>query len=344
MNRFEWMNAQTVPQAAEAATTTVADAMIWRPGESLMDSAVVLKAGGLDLLDLMKGNLVTPRQLVNLRSAAGLDEIVEEKNGTLRIGALVTLGRLAENPIVRQRYTALAEAAGASASPQIRHVATLGGNLLQRPRCWYFRSSHYHCARKGGGACFAFDGENQYHAIFDHQGCAIVHPSTIATALVALGARIELVTALDTKREVLLENFFQLPEVDIHRENDLKPGEILTAIALLPMAATVRSVHLKQGEKDSFDWPIADVAVALDLTPNGACKNASIVLGAAAPVPHRAKAAEAALVGRQVNGETARVAGHAALAGAVPLTRNAYKLPIFEALVRRAVLAAAGGA
>jgi xanthine dehydrogenase YagS FAD-binding subunit len=344
MNRFEWMNAQTVLQAAEAAATTVADAMIWRPGESLMESAVVLKAGGLDLLDLMKGNLVTPHRLVNLRSAAGLDEIVEEKDGTLRIGSLVTLARLAENPIVRRRYTALAEAAVASASPQIRHVATLGGNLLQRPRCWYFRSSHHHCARKGGGSCFAFAGENQYHAIFDQQGCAIVHPSTVATALVALGARVELVTALDTKREVLLERFFQLPEVDIHRENDLKPGEILTGIVLAPMPATVRSVHLKQGEKDSFDWPIADVAVALDLTPNGTCQNASIVLGAAAPVPHRAKAAEAALVGGQVNGETARVAGHAALAGAAPLTQNAYKLPIFEALVRRAVLAAAGGA
>ena len=344
MNRFEWMNAQTVLQAAEAAATTVADAMIWRPGESLMESAVVLKAGGLDLLDLMKGNLVTPHRLVNLRSAAGLDEIVEQKNGTLRIGSLVTLARLAENPIVRRRYTALAEAAAASASPQIRHVATLGGNLLQRPRCWYFRSSHHHCARKGGGSCFAFAGENQYHAIFDQQGCAIVHPSTVATALVALGAGIELVTALDTKREVLLEKFFQLPEVDIHRENDLKPGEILTGIVLAPMPATVRSVHLKQGEKDSFDWPIADVAVALDLTPNGTCQNASIVLGAAAPVPHRAKAAEAALVGGQVNGETARVAGHASLAGAAPLTQNAYKLPIFEALVRRAVLAAAGGA
>ena len=344
MNRFEWMNAQTVPQAAEAATTTVADAMTWRPGELLMENAVVLKAGGLDLLDLMKGNLVNPHRLVNLRSAAGLDKIVVEKNGTLRIGALVTLGRLAENPIVRQRYTALAEAAGTSASPQIRNVATLGGNLLQRPRCWYFRSSHYHCARKGGEVCFAFDGENQYHAIFDHQGCAIVHPSTVATALVALGARIELVTALDSKREVLLEKFFQLPEVDIHRENGLKPGEILTAIVLLPMAATVRSVHLKQGEKDSFDWPIADVAVALDLTRNGVCKNASIVLGAAAPVPHRAKAAEAALVGKEVNGETAHVAGHAAVADAVPLTGNAFKLPIFEALVRRAVLAAKGGA
>jgi xanthine dehydrogenase YagS FAD-binding subunit len=343
MNRFEWMNAQTVPQAVEAATTTVADAMIRRSGESLPEGAVLVKAGGIDLLDLMKENLVTPRRLVNLRGVAGLDDIVEEKNGTLRIGALVTLGRLAENPIVRQRYTALAQAAGASASAQIRHVATLGGNLLQRPRCWYFRSSHYHCARKGGESCFAFGGENQYHAIFDQQGCAIVHPSTAATALVALGARIELVTALGTKREVLLEEFFRLPEADIHRENDLKPGEILTAIVLPPVAAPVRSVHLKQGEKDSFDWPIADVAVALELTPNGTCRNASIVLGAAAPVPHRAKAAEAALAGRPVNGETARAAGHAALVGAVPLTRNAYKLPIFETLVRRAVLAAAGG-
>jgi xanthine dehydrogenase YagS FAD-binding subunit len=343
MNRFEWMNTQTVPQAVEAAATTVADAMIWRSGESLAEGAVLFKAGGIDLLDLMKENLVTPRRLVNLRGVAGLDDIVEEKNGTLRIGSLVTLARLAANPIVRQRYTALAEAAGASASPQIRHVATLGGNLLQRPRCWYFRSAHHHCARKGGESCFAFGGENQYHAIFDQQGCAIVHPSTAAAALVALGARIELVTASNIKLEVQLEEFFKLPEVDIHRENDLKQGEILTAIVLPPMAATVRSVHLKQGEKDSFDWPIADVAVVLDLTPNGTCRNASIVLGAAAPVPHRAEAAEAALTGRPVNGETARLAGHAALVGAVPLTQNAYKLPIFETVVRRAVLAAAGG-
>jgi xanthine dehydrogenase YagS FAD-binding subunit len=342
MNRFEWMNAQTVPQAVEAAATTVADAMIRRSGESLTEGAVLFKAGGIDLLDLMKENMVTPRRLVNLRGVAGLDDIVEEKSGTLRIGSLVTLARLAANPIVRQRYTALAEAAGASASPQIRHVATLGGNLLQRPRCWYFRSLHHNCARKGGESCFAFGGENQYHAIFDQQGCAIVHPSTAATALVALGARIELVTALDTKREVLLEEFFRLPEADIHRENDLKPGEILTAIVLPPVATLVRSVHLKQGEKDSFDWPIADVAVALELTPHGICRNASIVLGAAAPVPYRAKAAEAALAGRPINGETARAAGHAALVGAVPLTRNAYKLPIFETLVRRAVLAAAG--
>jgi xanthine dehydrogenase YagS FAD-binding subunit len=149
MNRFEWMNAQTVLQAAEAATTTVADAMIRRSGESLTEGVVLFKAGGIDLLYLMKENLVMPRRLVNLRGAAGLDDIVEEKNGALRIGSLVTLARLAENPIVRQRYTALAEAAGASASPQIRHVATLGGNLLQRPRCWYFRSLHHHCARKG---------------------------------------------------------------------------------------------------------------------------------------------------------------------------------------------------
>jgi xanthine dehydrogenase YagS FAD-binding subunit len=187
-------------------------------------------------------------------------------------------------------------------------------------------------------------GENQHHAIFDQHGCAIVHPSTAATALVALGAKIEIANPQGNKREVRLEDFFLPPDIDLHRENDLKPGEIVTAITLPPLAATVRSVHLKQGERDSFDWPLADVAVVLDRAPDGTCRLASIVLGAAAPVPHRAKAAEAALLGRVVDETTARAAAVAALSGAAPLTKNAYKLPLFETLVRRAVLAAAASA
>ena len=230
--------------------------------------------------------------------------------------------------------------AGASASPQIRNVATLGGNLLQRPRCWYFRSAHHHCARKGGEACFAFGGENQYHSIFNHSGCAIVHPSTAATALVALGAGVELIRADGSRRSVLLEKFFLLPDQDVHRENDLKPGEMLSAILLPKLDPRVRSVHLKQGEKDSFDWPIADVAVMLVRDPAGICQRVSIVLGAAAPVPHRARGAEAILLGKSVQEQTAREAARAALAGAAPLSKNAYKLPIFETLVRRAIMAA----
>jgi xanthine dehydrogenase YagS FAD-binding subunit len=341
MQHFEWLNARSAAEAATAGATTVAAAMVATSADRVSRDAVIVKAGGIDLLDLMKEGLLQPRRIVNLRGIAGLDRIVAQDDGTLRIGALVTIAQVAGSTIVRQGHAALAKAAGSTASPQIRNVATLGGNLLQRPRCWYFRSVSHHCVRKGGETCFAFGGENQYHAIFDQNGCAIVHPSTAATALVALGAKLVLVNAEGASREVALEDFYLLPDKDTHRENDLKPGEILSAVVLPKPELSVRSLHLKQGEKDSFDWPIADVAVLLDCDASGVCRRASIVLGAAAPVPHRAKAAEAVLIGKPVREETARDAARAALTGAMPLAKNAYKLPIFETLVRRAILAAA---
>ena len=340
MQPFEWRNAQSETQAAGSGTTTVAAAMIAPIGGRPLEETAVVKAGGIDLLDLMKEGLLKPRRIVNLRGIPGLDRVVEQPDGSVRIGAMVTLAKLASHPVIIRRYLALADVARNSASPQIRNVATLGGNLLQRPRCWYFRSAHHHCARKGGEVCFAFGGENQYHAIFDHDGCAIVHPSTSATALVALGASVEFISADKSRRVVPLEEFFLLPATDITHENDLKPGEILSAILLPKLEPSARSVHLKQGEKDSFDWPIADVAVVLDRDPAGLCRKVSIVLGAAAPVPHRAKAAEAALIGKPADEQNARNAGHAAISGAAPLSKNAYKLPIFETLVRRAILAA----
>ena len=299
----------------------------------------MLKAGGVDLLDLMKEGLLAPRRVVNLRGAAGLGGIDEQPDGSLRVGSMVTLAQLAADARVRARYAGLAQAAGGSASPQIRNMATLGGNLLQRPRCWYFRSAAHHCVRKGGDACFAFAGENAYHAVFGHNGCAMVHPSTAATALVAFGARVELTGAQSGKRVVALEDFFLQPEQDIARENDLKAGEVLSAV-LLPPAPGARSVHLRQGELQSFDWPLADVAVVLE-TAGGVCRRAAVVLGAAAPVPYRASQAEAALAGKRIDEAVARGAARAALAGAMPLRDNAYKLPIFEALVRRAVMVAA---
>jgi xanthine dehydrogenase YagS FAD-binding subunit len=343
MNRFEWAIPHGVADAAGAGSATVADAMHSRSGSPPTD-AVILKAGGVDLLDLMKEGLLTPKRMVNLRAVPELGRIVEEKDASVRIGATATLAQLAAHPAIRAQYRALAQAAGNSASPQLRNVATIGGNLLQRPRCWYFRSLDHHCLRKGGSACFAFAGENEYHAIFGQNGCAIVHPSTSATALVAFNAQVELVDARRRKRLVALEKFFVPPEQDIARENDLKAGEILTAVLLPPLERSVRSAHLRQGELDSFDWPIADVAVVLDLDAAGVCRRASVVLGAAAPVPHRAKAAESALAGRSVTEEVARSAAQAALAGATPMSRNGYKLPIFEALVRRAILDATQGA
>ena len=341
MRQFEWLNAQSEAEAASSGATTVAAAMIAPTGGRASQDAVVIKAGGIDLLDLMKEGLLQPRRIVNLRGIPGLDRIGEQTDGSVRIGAMVTLANLASHPVIIQRYAALADVARNSASPQIRNVATLGGNLLQRPRCWYFRSAHHDCARKGGEVCFAFGGENQYHAIFDHEGCAIVHPSTSATALVALGASVELISADNSRRVVLLEEFFLLPGTDITHENDLKSGEILSAVVLPKLAPGARSAHLKQGEKDLFDWPIADVAVLLDRDPAGLCRKVSIVLGAAAPVPHRAKAAEAVLIGKPADEQNARNAARAAIAGAAPLSKNAYKLPIFETLVRRAILTAA---
>ncbi|MDE2465476.1 MAG: FAD binding domain-containing protein [Alphaproteobacteria bacterium] len=336
MNHFSWASPTTIPEATSAASAIVAEAMT-APGGS---TTGVVKAGGIDLLDLMKEGMLAPDTLVNLATVSGLDGIAEEKDG-LRIGAMVTLAHLAAHPLIRQRYPALAEAVGASASPQIRNVATLGGNLLQRPRCWYFRAKDFHCLRKGGGHCFALTGENQYHAIFDNQSCAIVHPSTAATVLVALGAQVELVNANGVSRTPLLEEFFIPPERDLQRENDLHPHEILTAIHLPALAGSLRMAHLKQGEKDSFDWPLADVAVVLDMAAEGRCIHAAVVLGAAAPVPHRASAAEYLLIGQHIDAVLAARASKAALEGARPLGKNAYKLPLFETLIRRAVLKAA---
>ena len=326
MNRFEWTNARSVAEAV-----------------AQLGGAATIKAGGIDLIDRLKEGLDAPSRLVNIRSIAGLDAIREVAGKGLSIGPLVTLASLDASKVVRARYTALADAAGHAATPQIRNMATAGGNLLQRPRCWYFRQEEFHCRKKGGERCFAQEGENQYHAVFGNDVCAIVHPSALAVPLVALGASLAL-TGKKGRREVELEKFFVTPEEDVRRENSIGPDELITEILVPQLPAGARTVYLKQGEKESFDWPVADVAVVLQMGTSGRCERASVVLGAAAPVPLRAREAEAALTGRAVNEESARAAARAALRGATPLKENGYKLPIFEALVRRAVLRAAGGA
>lgn len=321
MNRFEWTDAATVKEAV-----------------SQLNTRTLVKAGGVDLLDRLKEGLEAPERLVNIRNVHGLDRI-EEENGALRIGPLVTLARLSEDKLVQSRYRALAQAAGRAATPQIRNMATAGGNLLQRPRCWYFRQEEFHCRRKGGERCFAIEGENQYHAIFDNQLCAIVHPSALAVPLVAMNARITL-TGAKGAREVELEKFFVTPEQDILRENTIAPDELITEIKVPPHPLMMRSAYIKQGEKESFDWPVADAAVVLLLKGGTICQGASIVLGAAAPVPWRASKAEALLTGKEINEAVAREAARLAVEGAQPLAQNGYKLPMFEAIVRRAILKA----
>jgi xanthine dehydrogenase YagS FAD-binding subunit len=326
VNRFEWTDAASVKEAVAQLNG--------RNGRA------VVKAGGVDLLDRLKEGLEAPERLVNIRNIRGLDRIEEDKNG-LRLGPLVTLARLSEDKLLLDRYTALAQAAGHAATPQIRNMATVGGNLLQRPRCWYFRQEEFNCRRKGGERCFALDGENQYHAVFDNQLCAIVHPSALAVPLMAMSASV-LLTGSKGTREVELERFFLTPEKDILRENKLAPDELMTEIKVPPLQARTRSAYIKQGEKESFDWPVADVAVVLQ-TKGNVCLKASIVLGAAAPVPWRASRAETALAGKVINEQSAREAARLSMEGATPLAQNGYKLPIFETIVRRAILKAMSG-
>jgi xanthine dehydrogenase YagS FAD-binding subunit len=324
MNRFEWVNA-----------TSVAEAI------SLLDGKAVVKAGGIDLLDRMKEGLEAPPRLVNIRNVKGLDRISFDAKDGLRLGPLATLSRIDENPDVRRAYRAIADAAGHTATPQIRNMATIGGNLVQRPRCWYFRNEEFHCRKKGGETCYAQEGENQYHAIMGNEICAIIFPSTPATALLAFDARLE-VTGPKGKREIALDEFFVAPEQDVRRENALAANELITEVRVPAPAAGTRSAYTKQGEKESFDWPIADVAVVLELEGQR-CRRASVVLGAAAPVPMRAKGAEAALAGKTIDEAVAREAARASVAGATPLSENGYKIPVFEAVVRRTILAAARG-
>jgi len=310
-------------------------------GEALneLDHGAVAKAGGIDLLDLMKDNIVSPPKLVNIRNVSALRGVDSSDKG-LSLGPLTTLSELATHPAIRDKYTALADSAGHAATPQIRNMATLGGNVMQRSRCWYFRSEEFHCRRKGGSVCYAQEGENQYHAIMHNHVCGMVHPSSTAVPLMAFGAQVEL-TSKKGKRTVPFETFYIPPEQSMMHDTVVEPGELITNIFVpVPQAAT-RSAYQKYGDKESFDWPIADAGVVLTMDGTR-CKRAAIVLGAAAPTPIRAKQAEALLAGKVIDETVARAAGKAAVAGATPLANNGYKLQLFQTAVYRTILLAAG--
>jgi xanthine dehydrogenase YagS FAD-binding subunit len=299
------------------------------------------KGGGVDLLDRLKTGWTGAGALVHIRTVPGWDRI-EVGPGGLWLGPTVTLAQLAGDVRVQSAYPALAQAAGSAANPHVRNVATVAGNLCQRPRCWYFRSAEFTCMKKGGATCFAAKGENKYHAIFGGGPSYIVHPSTLATVLVAENAELELARAGGRARTVPIGEFFTLPRVDYERENVLQPGELIVGIRVKAPAPGRKSVFVAAKERNGYDWPLGEVAVVLDMRGD-VCTAARVVLGAAAPIPWRAQGAEAALSGRRVDELAARTAGVAAVEGALPLGQNEYKVPLFERLVARAVMAAAGG-
>jgi xanthine dehydrogenase YagS FAD-binding subunit len=334
MKAFEWTNATTVAEAVTALKSVAAPA-------DLDDDARPI-AGGQDLLTTMKEYITRPTRVVNLKSIRGLDKIASDGKGGLRIGALVTLNQLEEDALVRKNFPGLAEAAHSIGTPQIRNLGTVGGNLCQRPRCWYFRLEEVVCLKKGGTECYAATGENKYHAIFGGGPSYIVHPSDLAPMLVALGASVD-VTGGNGKRMIALDKFFTLPaDANVRRENVLQNDEIITEVIVPASKFAANSTYLKFKERDSMDFAMSAVAAAVALGPNKTVTEARIVLGGVAPIPWRVSKAESALAGKTMSQDLLAEVAKVALQGAEPLAKNGYKIPLTQTLVRRA-LAKAGG-
>jgi xanthine dehydrogenase YagS FAD-binding subunit len=293
-------------------------------------------AGGTDLISLMKQDLNAPKRVVNIKNVKELEGIRKTADGGLRIGAIVTMDELARNADVLAGYKSLADAAGGIPSPQIRHMGTVGGDLCQRPRCWYYRHGFGLLAMKDGKSLVP-DGENQYHAIFGNGPAYFVSASSLGPALVALGARVKLVSAKGA-REVPVARFFVAPRDENTREIALLPNEILSEI-LIPAGAT-HSATYEVRQKEALDWPLVAAAVALTMK-GAAVASAKVVLGHVAPTPHEAVAAERALTGKTITTASAEAAGKAAAEGAQPLSQNAYKVTLVKTAVKRALLQAA---
>jgi xanthine dehydrogenase YagS FAD-binding subunit len=307
-------------------------------GSSWTDAAPL--AGGTDLLALMKDDIIAPRRLVNIKELSELRGVTVSKQG-LRIGALTTIQELADDPKVRQAYPVITKTADEIAGPQIRNMATIGGNLCQRPRCWFYRNGFGLLAQNEKGESLVPKGDNRYHAILGNSGPAYyVSPSTLAPLLIALGATVRLVGP-GGKREMSLDKFYLIPRSANEREHDLKPNEIITEIIVPPLAGA-RAATYEVRQKEAMDWPLALAAVVLSMKSN-IVASARVMLGAVAPIPWRSPEAEAALVGNPINEEVARAAGAAAVTGAKDLGHNGYKIQIARVVVKRAILAAAEG-
>ena len=322
MNSFQWIDARSVEEAVALLA-----------GDER--GATVAKAGGMDLLDLIKEGIVAPTRVVNLQRIDALRGVQFDQKSGLRLGALTTLAQIAGDSAIRQRYSALAAAAAHAATPQVRNAATIGGNLLQRPRCWYFRNETFHAARGEVGR-----EQSQYGAIFDNAKTAMMHASTPATALLAYGASVHVVGNTGKSRTIPLGDFLLTPDFNRNRDTTLANDEVLTHVGVPAVAESTRAAYTKQTERDSYDWPICDVAVVLTLRDRKV-EAARIVAGSVAPVPRRLKASEDLLVGREIDERLAAEAARLAVRGATPTEANRYKVPVLETVVRRTILQAA---
>lgn len=320
MKRFAHVNASTIDEAVLA---------LRRYGNK---AAII--AGGTDLLGKMKDEILPtyPEALVNIKTIPGLD-FIKEQDGMLTIGALTRLEDIATNTTVKDRYSALAEAAHRTASTHLREMGTIAGNICQDIRCWYYRNpnNRFPCLRKGGGRCYAIDGDNRYHSIFGGSvegGCYAVHPSDTAPALIALDARIK-----TSKRLINAEDFFQ---VEVIKTTVLDDDEIVTEIQIPTPAG--KSAFIKFALRKSIDFPIVNCAAMLT-SSKGKVTAARVCLNAVYVKPYRATKAEEAIVGKPIDEANAEAAGSAAVSDAKPLTHNTYMVQIAKTMVKRAILA-----
>jgi xanthine dehydrogenase YagS FAD-binding subunit len=319
LSKFSYKRVTTVSEAVAAAG---------RPGARIL-------AGGTDLLGCLRDEVFTADAVVSLSGIKALKGISARPGGGLRIGALTTLSEVATDRQVLSAYPVLAQAAAAAASPQLRNQGTIGGNICQRPRCWYFRGD-FHCLRKGGEICFAAAGESEFHCIFGGAPCFIVHPSDTAPALLALDASVSIAGAKGM-RTIPLASFFVLPAVNVQKENVLVPGEVVTEILLAPPQAGARSAYRKVRDRGAFDFALAGAAIVVAMT-DGKVRAARIVLSGVAPVPWRCAEAEKVLVGKSLDAATVAQAAAAAVKDAAPLSKNEFKVPLTLGVLEETLL------
>jgi len=335
MNKFSWYEATSIEDALQQVNSTVSQQLYEQTNK-----ASVFKSGGIDVFDWVKEGLLKPQKIVNIRNIPGLDKISFDPKKGMSIGSNVTLAELASNTEIKNHYLALHQAVNHAATPQLRNMSTLGGNIAQRNRCWYFRSIDHDCFRKGGDRCFARNsetGENENHAIIDNGSCVSVHASSIATALMAFNASVVIINGEGEKKKVTMDDFFVAPGKDIAMENILQAKEIITEIILPAPTKNTKSAYIKQVARESYDWSLGDVAVVFEVS-GSTCRSASIVLGAAAPVPYRSMEAQQAIENKTINSENALAAAEAAMKIARPLAKNGYKVPLFVATLKQAIL------
>ena len=307
--------------------------------QHLSSDGARVHAGGTDLLGCLRDNIFGTKKVVSISGLKELRFIRETKEGGLRIGTLTTISEIANSKRVRDRYPGLAKSASEVASPQLRNQGTIGGNLCQKPRCWYYRGE-FHCLRKGGNTCYAYQGENQFHCIFGSGHiCYITHPSDAATALVAYEATLR-IAGPKGMRLLPIEKFYVLPGQDVEKETVLKSNEILTEILLPPQSKDLRSSYRKVRARQSWDFALAGVALALKFKEDRV-ERARVVLSGAAPVPWRSKEAEQVLIGNRLNTDTIKRAVDAALKNAQPLEKNGYKISLFRGILEEELRAMA---